>query len=167
MTKHAFFLLVPPPWLGTFAALGMGMGGSQQGPIFVPQPNRIGYNRMLLFICIIQLIIIVIYIHLYTFKYIFIYLYIYIYIYTFLYLYIFLYIYIYISVWIYCRYLLIFDHFLLIYGKTFVRPPISTLSRPYTETSYVYKPNLNFFEMAHTNLFSSIRKAAYPPFDLH
>ena len=29
--------------------------------------------------------------------------------------------------------------------------------------SYIYKPNFNFLEMAHTNLFASIRTTAYQP----
>ena len=35
------------PWQETFADAGDGEGGDHLGSIFVPPPNRIGYNRIL------------------------------------------------------------------------------------------------------------------------
>ena len=52
--QSVFFDLFPPRQ-ETFATLGMGIG-NQQGPIVLPPPNRIGYNRISLFIHIMYLL---------------------------------------------------------------------------------------------------------------
>ena len=41
----------------------------------------------------------------------------------------------------------------------------STFVRPYMGTKYVYKPNFNFLEMAHTSFFSSIQQDSISAFD--
>ena len=47
--KILLFLVCLPPGRSLLLTPGMGMGGNQWGPIFVPPHNRIGYNGILLF----------------------------------------------------------------------------------------------------------------------
>ena len=66
-TNH--FLETVGPWQGDFATLGMGMGGkpTEVNMFTLPPPNRIGYDKISLFIYIIILFIHVIYVHAYLF----------------------------------------------------------------------------------------------------
>ena len=54
-----FFFILFAPGQETFADAGDGDWGEGRGgplgPIFVPPPNRIGYNRILLFIYVIYI----------------------------------------------------------------------------------------------------------------
>ena len=76
--QKMFCSICSAPWQGSFCHTGDGDGdgGNQKGQIFVPQPNRTGYNRIsLFFIHIIILFGYVIY-SLYTFVYIYVHFYI-------------------------------------------------------------------------------------------
>ena len=61
---------------------------------------------------------------------------------------------------IYIYYLYMFHmSYMYFYLFLFFQPSLD----PIWGTKYVYEPNFYFLEMAHTNLFSPIRKTTYEP----